>query len=131
MRFALWMKQAGGGCDYMVGCGEKMKFFEAENVEEAIKRVIQLDDCEHFVPENEAGILSWHGLSIEGGERSLERAILFPLESGVDIGPLYAKAVRDSIAKTEADEATLAAYEAEQRDKAEFSRLKKKFAKTS
>lgn len=36
MRFYLWMKQKGGGCDYTIGCGECLVTLKATSLDEAL-----------------------------------------------------------------------------------------------
>jgi len=44
MKFALWLKQEGEGCDYMIGCGATLINFASESLEtarEEAKRAIE------------------------------------------------------------------------------------------
>jgi hypothetical protein len=36
MRFVLLMKQRGEGCGYMIGCGYRYVFFDAEDMDDAL-----------------------------------------------------------------------------------------------
>jgi hypothetical protein len=44
MRYFVWRKQKGTGCDYMIGCGQNVSELKASNREDAIAEVMGLDD---------------------------------------------------------------------------------------
>jgi cell division protein ZapA (FtsZ GTPase activity inhibitor) len=46
--FYLWLKQDGTGCDYTIGCGEKMTPLKAETIEEALKEAGRYLDGEYY-----------------------------------------------------------------------------------
>jgi len=35
MKFYLWLKQSGEGCDYTIGCGQRLVLLNAETMEQA------------------------------------------------------------------------------------------------
>ncbi len=45
-KYKVYLKQAGEGCDYTIGCGQKLITIEAENIEKAtdkLAKIIQED----------------------------------------------------------------------------------------
>lgn len=54
MRFALWLKESEGGCDYTIGCGNKLFILKAENPEAAFEeaKVSLLDKTHVKLTEN-------------------------------------------------------------------------------
>jgi hypothetical protein len=42
MKHYFWMKQSGGGCDYTIGCGEKLVELHGGTVEDRDREVVQL-----------------------------------------------------------------------------------------
>ena len=62
MKYALWLKQTGYGCDYMVGCGEKLFPLKATTLEGARAEVkANNDDCNYRSADEieEAQLLSF------------------------------------------------------------------------
>jgi len=103
------IKQADDGCDYTIGCGTAVAIFDAESVADAERRV--LSDEEYGSPRS-------HG---PGGERRLASITLYPLAgcAQVDLAAHWR-----ACAQREADAASA---DAEQRERAEFERLRAKY----
>ncbi len=58
MKFKLYLKQKGEGCDYMIGCGERMIDLKAETKEAAVKEAKQeIDDHTHSECEIKEALL--------------------------------------------------------------------------
>jgi hypothetical protein len=60
MKFYLWMRQSGDGCDYTIGCGQRLVKLEAETIEQA--RVAANGQFDYF--------------SIGSEERRLDEAVI-------------------------------------------------------
>ena len=103
MKYYTILKQKGEGCDYSIGCGEKLISFDADSDEGA------------------ASYLEQEIKDTYTGDYELDSALLFPAESlvPIDIKAIY-KRNEDSKKKENEDN---------QREKelAEFQRLKEKF----
>ena len=69
MQFALWLKQEGEGCDYTIGCGNKLVQLRSQTVEEAHE-------------ESKAVLLELTGISLgsdgrpNGDSRTFKQALL-------------------------------------------------------
>lgn len=100
--FYLFMKQEGEGCDYTIGCGRQLAQLEAETLEDAIAMAVEtyaIDDT---------------------GEQELEEAVIFG--APVHTFDLPAMKHAQRVAKREQ-----AKSESDDRERAEFERLRKKF----
>lgn len=105
--YYLWLEQRGGGCDYTIGCGQRMYRLNGNTLEEAKEDAKQYFDGENY--------------GYGRGDYALEDATIFKFEA--DAMPIL-----NAILKQEAEEKK-AADEARKlaQEKAEFERLKKKF----
>ena len=77
MKFKLYLKQAGEGCDYMIGCGSKMLDIVADTKEQAvIKAREEISERTHSECEIEEAFLieSFEDLSHVGQEIVGEKA---------------------------------------------------------
>jgi len=72
MTFYLWMNQGGEGCDYTIGCGQKVEELKAQSIAEARKEAAQ--------------IFEDHGSTHAGSDTELVAARIF--EGGEDLMPL-------------------------------------------
>jgi hypothetical protein len=127
MKFALWMRQEGGGCDYMIGCGQKI-VFDADDLQAAQDECVRIEDENEDTEEEwNPGILQEH-FNYNSGECKLSAAILFPLDGAdVDIVKKFKQNIKAADDKSKEAERIAAAKQKEEHDKAEFERLKKKF----
>lgn len=66
-KFYLWVKEKGGGCKYMVGCGEKLTHLDAPTLEAAKAEGLRK--------------LEWDGLY--GNDREAEHVIIFSFEENM------------------------------------------------
>ena len=76
MRYKLYLRQAGNGCDYMIGCGSTMIDLNATTKEKAIKEAKrQIKESTHSECEIEEALLieSFEDLSNIGEEVVQER----------------------------------------------------------
>jgi hypothetical protein len=73
MRYYAYLKQLGEGCDYSIGCAQTLIKFEANNDEEAKKKL------EEIIKENYRG------------ETELESLLLFKNPIPFDLGSVYSK----------------------------------------
>lgn len=77
MKFKLYLKQAGEGCDYTIGCGSKMIDLEATTKEQAIKEAKdEIAERTHSECEIEEALLieSFDDISHFGEEVMAEKA---------------------------------------------------------
>lgn len=105
------------GCDYTIECGSKTFVIYAKDLLEANKRFIQM-----FYPDFESSDVDWtDDYGGYTGEMALESAVIYEVvdELEIDMGLLYENL--DSIRAAEALKA------AEEKERAEFERLKKKY----
>jgi len=125
-KFVVLFSQVGEGCDYSIDCGKTFAFFEAENMQEAIKMVLADDDSSEFGIDDMS-------IAYYGDDR-IEEALIIPVNGMVDaIKELnkakdlakIAKAKRQEIERKEV--AKLEAIEREKKDQEEYERLKKKY----
>ena len=58
-KFLCYRKQSGGGCDYTIGCGERLDELKAQSFEEATKEVENLVNCgdPDFDPDRSSRIM--------------------------------------------------------------------------
>lgn len=107
-KFYLHCKQAGEGCDYMIGCGQKLSALRAQTLEAAVHEAIEV-----IVEDGGLGDEHWN-------ERVLDEALIFAAPAHtVDLSALRAEA--GAAAEAKARDVELA------RERAEFERLSKKF----
>jgi hypothetical protein len=111
LKFYVYMKQQGEGCDYTIGCGQTVKTMEAESIE-ALEEYLA----------SEAAAEDGRGFSF-GSDYELRKCIIFPAETAhtVDVAS-YKKKYQQDLAKAKADAA-------EAKERAEFERLAAKFGK--
>ena len=107
--FMAYLTQRGEGCDYTIGCGRKMVNLKAKTREDAIKEVEALIN----------------GTNDEGGysdDSELSKCVL--IEGTQEDMPLkkWYKEIED-------EEKQAQTKEKEDKERAEFERLQKKFAK--
>ncbi len=128
MRYFLLRRQKGAGCDYTIGCGLTFHEIDADNMDEAIEQVIDLpDDWESITDEDElSDMICDTGLSdVEPGEFEMDAVRLFEVSDSVNLIPILKK----KLAEVEAHKASLQAKEQEEAERAQYEKLKKKFAK--
>lgn len=99
----------GGGCDYTIGCGVKVKALRATSLEAARDEVVSLI-------ENDYGT---------GIEQRIEGVTLYETtaKSPIDIQAVYAQIAAKQKAEEEEEE------EEEKEERAEFARLSKKYGR--
>jgi hypothetical protein len=123
MRFVILLKQKGEGCDYMIGCGYRYKFFDAKDMDDALY-MIRTMERENYEVEKVFG----HRAD------EMEEALILPVDKMVDV--LCTKSDREK--KEEAERNRLQdetdrlnreadAKEREAKERAEYERLQKKF----
>jgi len=104
MIYYIYLKQEGEGCDYTIGCGNYLTYFDAENIVEAQNKIEQLIKEQFPV----------------GSDSTIESVLLFtsePIE--VDVDSIYTKERERINKKIE--------KETEEREKALYEKLKGKF----
>lgn len=116
-KFIVDIKQHGEGCDYTIGCGQKTFIIYAEDLLQANKRFIEM-----FYPDFESNDVDW--TDDYGGytdEMNLENAIIYEVvdELKIDMPSIY-----KNIEKIRLSEAQKMI---EDRERAEFERLKQKY----
>jgi hypothetical protein len=111
-KFYVWKKQVGSGCDYTIGCGERVNLVEAKNEKEIVSWMINNPDFEGSNRYGEFGF---------GTDFELSEVIIFPIESRyvVDVAELKRQCNEVKNAKE------LKAKEENERK--EYERLRKKF----
>jgi hypothetical protein len=114
MKFGLFMRQAGGGCDYMVGCGCEFVEFEAKDMKDAIRKVTADPDEEES--------LSYHGFSLDG-ERTLSEAFIFKVEDTVDVKTPF----ENGLNKLHEAEEKAEQARKESDERTQYEKLKRKF----
>ncbi len=55
MSYYLYMNQSGEGCDYTIGCGQKLLALKASTIEEAIEEAIE--EVDHHLSEEVPDVL--------------------------------------------------------------------------
>lgn len=104
-KFYLFRNQAGGGCDYTIGCGKELTALRAQTLEEAIAEASGYDNGYNIA---------------DVGEYTLDDAMIFAAPVHVfDLNTMR-------IERRAAAEATSRAKE-EERERAELERLSKKY----
>jgi len=87
MKYALWLKQSGEGCDYTIGCGERIYPLEATTLEEAKEEIAE------GVAEGD----------IRSGD-DIEEAVIYSFEDDVlDIFESHAQEMEDARLEEEKD----------------------------
>ncbi len=104
-KWRLWLKQFGEGCDYTIGCGQKMMDLKAVTYQSA------LEEADKEVRER--------GLD----EQAIQEAILIPVDSTIPINVSKINFEMET-ERRQAKEKTQ-----KEKEEAEFERLKKKLGK--
>lgn len=108
--FYLYMKQKGEGCDYTIGCAQKLVRLDAETLQDAIEEVKDV----WFNPDDRR-----YGR----GDYELSEALVLTLAK--DALPI----LHDMLVEEEAQEELEKKQRAEAQERAEYERLKNKFGK--
>jgi hypothetical protein len=85
MKFYLWLKQNDNGCDYTIGCGQRLILLKAETIEQARAEV--------------PGTLDYYGVG--SSERQMDHALILSLTE--DAMPMV-RAREEKVAATKANE---------------------------
>lgn len=129
MKYYLFRRQSGQGCDYTIGCGLSLERLSAKTKEEAIEEVIDLpDDWQEIEDEDELhDILCDTGLSDAdpAGFRPMSEVTLLEVASETDLLPI----LRAKLAEVNALKEKRAAQRQEEAERAQYEKLRKKFAK--
>lgn len=106
MKYKAYLEQGGEGCDYTIGCGKIVVNLESTNMEDAMRELSEL-------------ILEEYG----SDESMIDTAELYEVGNVIkmDLDKLYN--VRDEFIREREQEAE------DERERAEFVRLSKKFSK--
>lgn len=79
MRFALWLKESGPGCDYTIGCGNALLPLNAETSEGA------LDEAKGVLLERTHVRLQEHTDQPDGDSRIFQQALLVSVTSDITV----------------------------------------------
>lgn len=115
MKFLAHIKQTATGCDYTIGCGHDVRIIDAENVDDAQRKILGRDDL-----GDSYGSLRLHG---PAGEQRLKFITLYEIASvtNVDLAAHWrACEAREAAEKKVADDA---------KELAEFERLRAKLGR--
>jgi hypothetical protein len=110
IKFLVLLEGYGQGCDYTIDCNKKWIWIEAESREQAIKKVVE----------------DWYGVAYHVRDyesHSIKDIQMIPVSEVIDLGS-YCLQEQDRKNKIELDKAT---KEREQKERAEYERLQKKF----
>lgn len=91
MKFLICEQQHGEGCDYMIGCGMRYYWVEADSIEDAKEKI--------FYPE---GLDEYSSLE---GDKALKNLLIIPAEAvnDIDLVPILAK-IKDDREKEKNEE---------------------------
>jgi len=79
-KYVAYMKQAGEGCDYTIGCGTVVKFMKSDNIQDAKKEARE--------------ILEYYGCN-PGSERELSDFLIFEIKETFDfLDEFYSDIIR-------------------------------------
>lgn len=142
MKYFLYRRQSGEGCDYTIGCGSKLEQLEAISMAEAIDQVVGLtsenwkddlvedansvdysvDDYIHDIVMHETTHL---GDVDPDSDRRMEEITLYEVNDEVDMIPL----MEAKLAELREFQKELDRQQDERRERAQYEKLKKKFEK--
>lgn len=115
--FLAVITQLGEGCDYTIGCGQTVRRIDADNVADATAKILGAPDADGDW-RGGFGNPRTHG---PGGDKRLAAIALYEVASRTDVD---LAAHWRACAQREADAASA---DAEQRERAEFDRLRAKY----
>jgi hypothetical protein len=112
------MKQSGDGCDYMIGCAQKLVELEAKNIKEAKNEALKIFKKHGFWVDEE----DYYGRDgLRDEERLLEKAIIFSDGVEIDVESHY-KQLEEIVAAAKK-------VEQQKKERKELQRLQKKYDK--
>lgn len=135
MKTYLLVRRQGGGCDYTIGCGISVSSFQAESMEDAERKIVDLEeDWKKQAREAEDPfyyldlcIRESHIFDVDPRNdcSACEEIELYEISDSLDMVPI----LREKLNNINAFKRELEAEVVKARDLAEFERLKKKLGK--
>lgn len=138
--YLLIRRQYSSGCDYTIGCGVTVTHISASSLEDALQKLIQLPEdwkqqLENAKNQDEREYIMeslLHGKSCllidtddNDNERFCAEIDLYEIASSTNLFPI----LQEKLKEIREFDKTLEQKEAENRERREFERLKKKFGK--
>lgn len=135
MKTYLVVRRQGGGCDYTIGCGISVGSFQAESMEAAERKIVDLDDDWKKQAKEAEDPLYYLDLCIRESSifdvdprndcSECEEVSLYEISDSLDMVPI----LKEKLADINGFKKELEAEATQARDLKEFERLKKKLRK--
>ena len=113
--FWLWRKQQGEGCDYTIGCGEKLQPLKEKTLTKAIEEACKI------IAMNEPDYPEEGLVDPDCSEQLIEEAYVVQALEKIDVKSIYEENRRKLREESES--------ETEKQEREQFEKLKKKFGK--